>query len=177
MTEMTANTTAKAKTGGKLPRSANEPVPPARMPPPKTPKIDNRPYTLESSNLESELNRQRLAALSEIESIESSILAIEQTANRDKELIQAKADNEIAARRFRADDLQKIVAMVDKATAPAVQPNDLQPTEWRQIGQIGAPAQAMTKDERRDQMAAANNEALQEAIEAARRSESGTPDK
>lgn len=78
-------------------------------------KADSRPYTLESSNLAADLQRQRDAALSEIEAIDASCLDIAARANRDKQEIQARADVEIAGRRQRADDLGKIVAMANRA--------------------------------------------------------------
>ncbi len=85
---------------------------------------DQRPYTLESANLEQELDRQRRAALSEIEAVEAEVLSIETRANSDISSIRARADAEIQGRRHRAEDLNKIVAMADRALTPPPSPTE-----------------------------------------------------
>lgn len=82
---------------------------------PATPPDDRQPYTLESGNLISEIDRQRLAALSELEALDAAMLDIETRANRDIEAIQQRADVEISARRSRAADLNKIVDIANRA--------------------------------------------------------------
>lgn len=77
-----------------------------------------RPYTLESANLEADLTRQRAAANSELEAIEASILDITARANSDVQAIQARADAEIKGRNDRAADLHRIIAMADRALNP-----------------------------------------------------------
>lgn len=76
---------------------------------------DQRPYTLESANLRSEIDRQRLAALSELEAIDSAILDIETRANRDIEAIRQRADVEIKGRRDRAADLDELIVIANRA--------------------------------------------------------------
>lgn len=90
---------------------------------PKTQQHAQRPYLLESSVVEDDLKRQRAAALSEIEAIEAEILSITERANNDIVSIQQRADAEVSARKVRAEDLEKIVAMADRALSPAAAPN------------------------------------------------------
>lgn len=74
-----------------------------------------RPYLLESALVEQELQRQRNAALGEIDAVEADMLAIETRANDEIQAIQARTDTELAARRARKDDLRKIVDMTGRA--------------------------------------------------------------
>lgn len=76
---------------------------------------DRQPYTLESANLIDEVNRQRLAALSELEAIDAAVLDIETRANQDMATIRARADVEIGARRTRAADLNKLIDIANRA--------------------------------------------------------------
>lgn len=91
----------------------------------KRPTTDQRPYTLESANLEQELDRQRRAALSEIEAVEADVLSIETRANSDISAIRSRADTEIAGRRHRIEDLNRIVAMADRALTPPLSVTEL----------------------------------------------------
>ncbi len=83
---------------------------------PKPP--EQRPYLLDSSVVEDDLRRKRDNALSEIEAIDADCLGIETRANNDINSIQARRDTEVSARRHRAEDLRKIVAMADRALTP-----------------------------------------------------------
>lgn len=80
--------------------------------------LAGRPYTLESSTVASEITRYGDAARSEIESIEADCLSIDQRANNDIQAINARRDVELAARRERIMDLDRIVAMAGAATLP-----------------------------------------------------------
>lgn len=90
---------------------ANTPKPTS----PATTPDDRQPYTLESANLTSEIDRQRLAALSELDAIDAAMLDIETRANQDIATIRGRADVEINARKSRADDLNKLVAIANRA--------------------------------------------------------------
>lgn len=90
---------------------ANTPKPTS----PATPPDDRQPYTLKSGNLISEIDRQRLAALSELEALDAAVLDIETRANQDIATIRSRADVEISARRSRADDLNKLVDIANRA--------------------------------------------------------------
>lgn len=90
-------------------------TPPRKIAAPATPTDDRQPYTLESGNLISEIDRQRLAALSELEALDAAVLDIETRANRDIEAIRQRADVEINARRGRAADLDKLIEIANRA--------------------------------------------------------------
>lgn len=90
---------------------ANTPKPTS----PATPPDDRQPYTLESGNLISEIDRQRLAALSELEALDAAVLDIETRANQDISTIRQRADVEISARKSRAADLNKLVDIANRA--------------------------------------------------------------
>lgn len=82
---------------------------------PATAPDDRQPYTLESGNLISEIDRQRLAALSELEALDAAVLDIETRANQDIATIRGRADVEISARKSRAADLNKLVDIANRA--------------------------------------------------------------
>ena len=77
--------------------------------------IGERPYILESANLEAEMHRQRDAATSEIDAINAAITDINDRAERDIETIRQRAAAEIAGRNNRVDDLHKVLAMTARA--------------------------------------------------------------
>jgi len=74
-----------------------------------------RPYILESANLEAEMHRQRMAAASEIEAINAAIADINDRAERDIDAIRQRAAAEITGRNNRVDDLHKILTITSRA--------------------------------------------------------------
>lgn len=107
-----------------------------------------RPYTLESANLEADLARQRDAALSELEAIDAAIEDINRRMARDIDAIRQRADAEITGRSQRADDLHRILAMTARAlelpAMAAFQPKEPQteaPTQEELAAQIEAQRQ------------------------------------
>lgn len=100
-------------------------------------KHGQRPYTLESANVEAELNRQRLAALSEIDATNAAIQDISDRAAADTAAIQARSDVEIAGRQQRIDDLLRIVGMTNRALelpkAPQITERQAEPGKEPQL--------------------------------------------